>query len=87
MLILPSLQFNKLRKYRTQVINLETEIREHKQHASSAKNKYADWNTELQKKLKELREEKKAWISETATLRSAEKEAQVALFIQYHFRS
>lgn len=71
------MQYNKLRKYRAQVISLENELREHKQQASSAKNKYADWNTELQKKLKELREEKKNWISEAATLRSAEKEAKV----------
>ncbi|KAG5639531.1 hypothetical protein H0H81_000676 [Sphagnurus paluster] len=71
--------FNKLRNYRAQVIALERELREHKQQASSAKNKYADWNTELQKKLKEFREEKKAWISEAASLRTAEKEAQ-ALF-------
>ncbi|RDB24092.1 Tuberous sclerosis 1 [Hypsizygus marmoreus] len=71
--------YNKLRNYRAQVISLEAELREHKQQASSAKNKYADWNTELQKKLKEFREEKKAWLSEAASLRSAEKEAQ-ALF-------
>ncbi|TFK43005.1 hypothetical protein BDQ12DRAFT_645012 [Crucibulum laeve] len=71
--------YNKLRKYRAQVINLEKELLEHKEQASSAKNKYADWNIELQKKLKELREEKKSWISEAAALRNAEKEAQ-ALF-------
>ncbi|KAJ3568873.1 hypothetical protein NP233_g5417 [Leucocoprinus birnbaumii] len=71
--------YNKLRKYRSQVIALETELRESKQQATSAKNKYADWNTELQQKLRELREEKKTWVSEAATLRSAEKEAK-ALF-------
>ena len=50
---------------------------DHKEQASSAKNKYADWNTELQSKLREFREEKKSWITEAAALRSAEKEAQV----------
>lgn len=50
---------------------------DHKEQASSAKNKYADWNTELQSKLREFREEKKSWIKEAAALRSAEKEAQV----------
>lgn len=75
--VIISPQYNKLRKYRSQVKALEDELREHKQQASSAKNKYADWNTELQKKLKELREEKKSWISEAATLRGAEKEAKV----------
>ncbi|KAF8162891.1 hypothetical protein B0H34DRAFT_693349 [Crassisporium funariophilum] len=72
--------YNKLRKYRAQVISLEAELREHKQQASNAKNKYADWNTELQKKLKELRDEKKSWITEAATLRGAQKETQ-ALFV------
>ncbi|GLB35411.1 putative tuberous sclerosis 1 [Lyophyllum shimeji] len=71
--------YNKLRNYRAQVIALEAELREHKQQASSAKNKYADWNNELQKKLKEFRDEKKAWVAEAASLRAAEKEAR-ALF-------
>jgi hypothetical protein len=59
-------------------VGLERELREHKEQASSAKNKYADWNIELQKKLRSFREEKKSWISEAATLRTAEKEAQVS---------
>ncbi|CAA7265382.1 unnamed protein product [Cyclocybe aegerita] len=74
--------YNKLRNYRSQVIRLESELREHKQQASSAKNKYADWNTELQKKLKELREEKKSWVSETAALRTAEKETKAHFVAQ-----
>ncbi|KAF5386567.1 hypothetical protein D9615_001902 [Tricholomella constricta] len=75
--------YNKLRNYRSQVVALEAELREHKQQASSAKNKYADWNNELQKKLKEFRDEKKAWISEAASLRTAEKEAQACLLDTY----
>jgi hypothetical protein len=71
-------QYNKLRKYRAQVISLGEELQEHKRLASSAKNKYVDWNAELQKKLKELRDEKKNWVSEEATLRRAEKETKVA---------
>ncbi|KAF8559821.1 hypothetical protein OG21DRAFT_1453262 [Imleria badia] len=70
---------NKLRQYKSRVQSLEQELREHKEQSSSAKNKYADWNTELQKKLREFREEKKAWVSEAAALRTAEKEAR-ALF-------
>ena len=73
-------QYNKLRKYRTQVISLEAELREHKLQASTAKNKYADWNTELQQKMKELREEKKQWLLETGTLRTSQKETQVCEF-------
>ncbi|KAL4067863.1 Hamartin protein-domain-containing protein [Scleroderma citrinum] len=71
--------FNKLRQYKAQVHSLEREIHEHKEQSSSAKNKYADWNSELQKKLREFREEKKRWVTETAALRTAEKEAR-ALF-------
>jgi hypothetical protein len=56
---------------------LEKELREHKEQASSARNKYSDWNSELGKKLREFREEKKAWILEAATLRAADKQAQV----------
>ncbi|EDR10962.1 uncharacterized protein LACBIDRAFT_293458 [Laccaria bicolor S238N-H82] len=74
--------YNKLRKYRAQVISLEKELQEHKRLASSAKNKYVDWNAELQKKLKELRDEKKNWVSEEATLRRAEKETQARFAAQ-----
>ena len=75
------MKYNKLRKYRQQVIDLEKELSEHKEQASSAKTKYADWNRELQKKLKDFREEKKTWISQAASLRKAEKEAQVRRFV------
>jgi len=71
--------YNKLRNYRTQVIGLESELREHKEQASSAKYKYAEWNTELQGKLRELRDEKKKWTMEAAALRTEAKEAK-ALF-------
>lgn len=71
--------FNKLRHYRAEVQRLDRQLRDHREQSSSAKNKYADWNTELQSKLKEFREEKKAWVFEAASLRTAKKEAQ-ALF-------
>ncbi|KAL0580269.1 hypothetical protein V5O48_001774 [Marasmius crinis-equi] len=67
--------YNKLRNYRTQVVRLESELRENKEQAVSAKNQYVDWNTELQKKLRELREEKKSWLAEAAKLRSDSAEA------------
>ena len=50
-------------------MRLEGELHEHKVQASSTKNKYAEWNSELQKKLKELREEKKSRMIEAASLR------------------
>lgn len=71
------LQSNKLRQYKAQVHSLEREIHEHKAQSSSAKNKYADWNNGLQTRLREFREEKKRWVSETAAMRTAEKEARV----------
>ncbi|KAJ7136538.1 pyrroline-5-carboxylate reductase dimerization-domain-containing protein [Mycena crocata] len=71
--------YYKLRKYRSQVATLEAELRTLKESASSTKERYADWNTELQKKLQDVRDQKKAWINEAAALRTADKEAK-ALF-------
>ncbi|KAJ7694239.1 hypothetical protein B0H17DRAFT_981160 [Mycena rosella] len=71
--------YNKLRNYRSQVAALEAELRTHKASASSTKERYADWNTELQKKLQDFRDQKKSWINEAAALRTADKEAK-ALF-------
>ncbi|KAJ3779428.1 hypothetical protein FB446DRAFT_782606 [Lentinula raphanica] len=68
--------YNKLRNYRTQVVRLEKELREHKELASSARQKHADWSSELQGKLREYREEKKSWITEAATLRTTQKEIE-----------
>ncbi|TRM61869.1 hypothetical protein BD626DRAFT_500788 [Schizophyllum amplum] len=71
--------YNKLRKYRTQVNDLERQLREHKQLASSTKNKYAEWNMELAHKLRQLRDAQKAASDEKAALRQAETQAK-ALF-------
>ncbi|KAI4524385.1 hypothetical protein K525DRAFT_235719 [Schizophyllum commune Loenen D] len=71
--------YNKLRKYRTQVNDLERQLREHKQLASSTKNKFSEWNMELAQKLKQLREAQKVANDEKAALRQAEKQAK-ALF-------
>jgi len=54
------------------------------QKAANAKSQYADWNSELQQKLRELREEKKGWILEAATLRSKEHEILVGLIFFFH---
>lgn len=78
-------QYNKLRKYRTQVNDLERQLREHKQLASSTKNKFSEWNMELAQKLKQLREAQKVANDEKAALRQAEKQAKVRfdLFMFY----
>jgi len=77
-------QYNKLRSYRARVNRLENDLQEQMRNASSAKNQYMDWNSELQQKMKELREEKKSWISEAAALRGREKELQVR-FVELWF--
>ncbi|KAJ7273587.1 hypothetical protein B0H12DRAFT_1090097 [Mycena haematopus] len=71
--------YNKLRNYRSQVTRLENELREHKASALATKERFADWNTELQTKVQDFREQKKSWINEAAALRTADKEAK-ALF-------
>ncbi|KAJ3935249.1 MAG: hypothetical protein NXY57DRAFT_1046822 [Lentinula lateritia] len=74
--------YNKLRNYRTQVVRLEKELREHKQLASSARQKHTDWSSELQTKLREFREEKKSWVTEAATLRTTRKEIEAQFSAQ-----
>ncbi|KAJ4488052.1 hypothetical protein J3R30DRAFT_3789656, partial [Lentinula aciculospora] len=74
--------YNKFRNYRTQVVRLEKELREHKQLASSARQKHTDWSSELQIKLREFREEKKSWVTETATLRTTRKEIEAQFTAQ-----
>ncbi|KAJ7219154.1 hypothetical protein GGX14DRAFT_590318 [Mycena pura] len=71
--------YNKLRKYRTQVAALEAELQNNKANASSTKERFADWNTELQNKLSDFREQKKKWTKEETILRTADKQAK-ALF-------
>jgi hypothetical protein len=79
-------QYNKLRKYRAQVIELENELKENKQQASSVKHKFAEYNEELHKKLSSLREQKKSWITEAVTLREKEKEAHVYFYVDIFIR-
>ncbi|KIY68612.1 hypothetical protein CYLTODRAFT_421458 [Cylindrobasidium torrendii FP15055 ss-10] len=69
--------FNKMRTYRAQVQKLEKELDDQREQASSAKNKYAEWNTELQSKLAKLRKDKEMWMKETAQLRSQANEAKI----------
>jgi uncharacterized coiled-coil DUF342 family protein len=75
--MLITIQYNKLRNYRAQVTRLESEIKEQKAQAASAKSKYADWNEELTERLQTFREEKKKWTAEVSSLRSETHEAKV----------
>lgn len=58
-------------------MELESELREQRNSSTAFKEQYTDWNAELQKKLRDFREEKKSWILESAALRTAEKGAKV----------
>jgi uncharacterized phage infection (PIP) family protein YhgE len=71
------LQYNKLRKYRSQVTALDAELAEHREQSASAKSRYADWTKELQEKLKAMREEKKKLTAEVTSLRSSDENLRV----------
>lgn len=60
-----------------QISSLQRKLKEHTEHSEMTKKKYADWNTELSRKLQDLREQKRNWVSETAALRLAENELRV----------
>jgi len=60
-----------------QISSLQRKLKEHAEHSEMTKKKYADWNAELSRKLQDLREQKRNWVSETAALRLTEKELRV----------
>ncbi|KAI5124581.1 hypothetical protein M0805_003100 [Coniferiporia weirii] len=64
-------QQNRLREYRSQLSELQKELRSHQDQALQMKKKHVEWNEELSSKLSELREQKKTWMAEANTLRSA----------------
>lgn len=61
------------------VARLRRELKEGKDQAVTQRLRYTDWNRELQDRIAVLRDEKKAWMSEAATMRAAEKEAKVSV--------
>jgi hypothetical protein len=78
-----------LRENKVQIGSLQRKLKEHTENSEMTKKKYADWNAELSRKLQDLREQKRNWVSETAALRLAEKELRVCTFlirdIERHF--
>ncbi|KIK59820.1 hypothetical protein GYMLUDRAFT_659968 [Collybiopsis luxurians FD-317 M1] len=74
--------YNKLRTYRSQVVRLESELREAKALATTARQKHVDWSSELQGKLRDLREEKKGWVEVEARLRRGKREVEAQLQTQ-----
>ncbi|KAF5391254.1 hypothetical protein D9757_001967 [Collybiopsis confluens] len=74
--------YNKLRTYRSQVVRLETELQEAKGLAVTARQKHVDWSSELQGKLRDLREEKRRWVELEAGLRSGKRDVEAQLQAQ-----
>jgi hypothetical protein len=73
---------NKLRENRVQISGLQRKLKEHAEHSEMTKKQYADWNTELSRKLQDLREQKRNWVSETAALRLTEMELRAQFVAQ-----
>ena len=60
---------------------MQYQLKDQKEQSDMAKKKYGDWDAELQQKIRDLRDQKRSWVTETASLRQAEKELRV----QYSF--
>ncbi|THH07304.1 hypothetical protein EW145_g3485 [Phellinidium pouzarii] len=63
-------QQNRLREYRSQLSELQKELKSHQDQAHQMKQKHVEWNEELSSKLSELREQKKTWMAKENALRS-----------------
>ena len=72
-------QHNRLKEYKHREARLRQELKEEKDQAAAQRLRYTDWNKELQDRNVALRAEKKAWTSEAAAMRAAEKEARVGV--------
>jgi len=70
-------QHNKLREYKSEVARLQKELKDHKEQAFSMKNKYAQWNAELQAKLRDFREHKRSSTIEMAALQASDAQHRV----------
>lgn len=70
-------QHNKLREYKSEVARLQKELKDHKEQAFSMKNKYAQWNAELQAKLRDFREQKRNWTIDVAALQASDAQRKV----------
>jgi hypothetical protein len=56
---------------------LQKELKDHKEQAFSMKTKYAQWNAELQAKLRDFREQKRNWTIEIAGLQASDTQHKV----------
>ena len=56
---------------------MQKELKGHKEQASSMKNKYVEWNAELQAKLRDFREQKRNWTIDSAALKESDAQHKV----------
>jgi chromosome segregation ATPase len=70
-----------LRENKVLIGDLQRKLKDHTEQMEMTKKQYADWNAELSRKLQDLREQKRNWVSETAALRLTEKELRVCTFL------
>ena len=57
---------------------MQKELKDHKEQAFSMKNKYAQWNAELQAKLRDFREQKRNWAIDAAALQASDAQHKVS---------
>ena len=70
-------QHNKLREYKGEIARLQRELKDHKEQAFSMKSRYAQWNAELQAKVKDFREQKRNWTIDLAALQASDTQHKV----------
>ncbi|KAI0032801.1 hypothetical protein K488DRAFT_85477 [Vararia minispora EC-137] len=73
---------NKLREYKARAARLERLLKGEKEQNALTKNMYAEWNGQLQHKLRDLQEQKRAWKEQTASLQLAEAEMRTNFVAQ-----
>ena len=56
---------------------MQKELKDHKEQAFSMKTKYAQWNAELQAKLRDFREQKRNWTIDIAALQGSDAQHKV----------
>lgn len=60
-----------------QLLELRKELKKHQDQAQDMTQKSTEWSTQLQSKLNDLRDQKKAWMTEATDLRSVNVDLKV----------
>ena len=72
-------QHNRLREYKSQLLQLQQQLKKHQDQATDMKQKHVEWSTQLLSKLTSLREEKKTWMGQATALNSANLDLTVSI--------